>query len=229
GVLIHADPKVIRLDETFGLYPQITIPRHYTGFIAPSGGTPGSRARIRTALGLAPAERLIVASIGGGGVGGDLLLAVGAAFQLLGKEIAARLQIFTGPYCPPEVSAQLADMAGENIHIDRFTEEFPDWLAAADLSVSMAGYNTVLSLVQAGVPALVLPFGQNREQRFRAERLTDKTTIAVLADTDLSPATLAGKMLRHMQFARKKALINLDGAAESARQLVTWYNAGEKR
>jgi predicted glycosyltransferase len=229
GVLIHADPKVISLDETFGLYPQITIPRQYTGFIAPSGGTPGSRARIRAALGLAPADRLIVASIGGGGVGGELLRAVGAAFQLLGEEIAARLQIFTGPYCPPEVLAHLAELPGENILIDRFTEEFPDWLAAADLSVSMAGYNTVLSLVQAGVPALVLPFGQNREQRFRAERLAGETAITVLADTDLTPATLARKMLRHMQFARKKALINLDGAAESVRQLTAWYSAGDWR
>jgi predicted glycosyltransferase len=226
GVLIHADPKVISLGETFGLYPQITIPLHYTGFVAPPGGIPGSRARIRDSLGLAPSDRLIVASIGGGGVGGELLLAVGAAFQLLGEEIPARLQIFTGPYCPPEILAKLTELAGGDIAVDRFTEEFPDWMAAADLSVSMAGYNTMLSLVQAGVPAVVLPFRQNQEQRFRAERLARQTPIAVLADTDLTPATLAGKMLRQLQCARGKTLINLDGAAESVRQLTAWYSAG---
>jgi predicted glycosyltransferase len=35
GLLIHADPKVIRLEETFKRLSEITIPQEYTGFICP--------------------------------------------------------------------------------------------------------------------------------------------------------------------------------------------------
>ena len=55
------------------------------------------------------------------------------------KALAARHRI-TGPYCDNERYRMLSAQSSKNITIERFTDHFPEWLEAADLSISMAGY-----------------------------------------------------------------------------------------
>ena len=117
----------------------------------------------------------------------------------------------------------LQNNSQDNITIDRFTDHFPEWLEAADLSISMAGYNTCMNLVQAGIPALVYPFKQNREQRLRAERLGRKVPIAILEDIGPPPHLLSRKMIQQLEIPRFSADINLDGAEETVRQIEIWY------
>jgi len=222
GILVHSDPTIITLDETFGRIHDITTPLYYTGFVT-KAESQGDREKIRRALGLSATDRLIVASIGGGNVGGELLEAVIRAFTLLEKSTPAHLQIFCGPYFPDAHYTALQKSVRERIKIDRFTDRFPEWLAAADLSVSMAGYNTCMNLVQTGTPALVYPFGQNREQRLRAERLGSKIALGILEDTDLSPERLVDRMTKQLRSTRFISDINVNGAEETARQLTSWY------
>lgn len=233
GVLVHADPRVVTLDETFGRLAEINIPLHYTGYVTgdvsgdggDESGSDGSRQRLRQQLALAPAEQLIVASIGGGTVGHALLTAACQAFPLIRQRHPARLQIFTGPYCPESELTELARLTTPGITVERYTGHFADWLAAADLSLSMAGYNTVMNLLQAGVPALVYPFTQNREQAMRIERLAAKSALLALGEGDLAPERLAGLMLAQLRRERYRPAVDLDGAAESCRQLERWYEA----
>jgi predicted glycosyltransferase len=224
GVLVHADPEVVTLGDTFARTADIRIPIHYTGFVT-RGEADGGEQPLRQELGLSPADRLIVASIGGGNVGGELLLATVTAFAALPAEPPCRLQLFCGPYCDETLFRRLRQNAGTgaNIRVDRFTDRFPAWLAAADLSISMAGYNTCMNLLQAGIPALVHPFGQNREQRLRAERLGGKAPIAVLDEADLQPQRLAQLIRRQLALPRVQPQVKLDGAAETARQLERWH------
>ncbi|MFV0439180.1 MAG: glycosyltransferase family protein [Desulfopila sp.] len=222
GLLIHADSSVITLDATFGRCPDIGIPCHYTGFVVPQ--RPGlSRTAKRRQLGLAPDERLIVVSVGGGNVGAELLVAACAAFLRLHDTDQLRMQIFTGPYCPPTTVADLQQNLPPDCSLARFTDHFADWLMAADLSISMAGYNTCFNIVQTGVPALVYPFGQNREQTFRAQRLAERADMALLTAADLNPATLARQIQVMLGHARYRTTINLAGAVGSREQLERWY------
>ena len=66
--------------------------------------------------------------------------------------------------------------------VSRFTSDFLSYLAAADLSVSMAGYNTCMNVLASRVPSLVWPFAQNREQRLRAEVLQDRGLVGIIED-----------------------------------------------
>lgn len=221
GLLIHADDSIITLDETFSRCRDITIPIHYTGFVTPKSN-PKSRERMRHQLNLRPEEKLIVVSIGGGNVGEKLLTASIEAFRQLSSEYTCRMQLFTGPYYQKESFQGLSRNLPPRVVIDRFTAHFPDWLQAADLSISMAGYNTCMNIVQAGVPALVYPFDQNREQAFRAERLAKKADIHTLRDQDLLPqpfASLVSQMLNH---SRYQSDIHLDGAAGSRHLIERW-------
>ena len=222
AVLVHADPRLVRLEETFSRLPEITIPVTYTGFITPMPAL-DARRRVRSALGLAAADRMIVASAGGGSVGMPLLEAAVRAFGHLNRAGRTVLQVFTGPFLPEGDFEQLRSSAGDGAAVDRFTPEFLSYLAAADLSVSMAGYNTTMNLLAARVPALVWPFAQNREQRLRAERLQALGALRLLKDTELAPPRLAAlmeQMLAHRE--RPDYGIDLNGAQATAGWVDDW-------
>ncbi len=224
GILVHADSEIITLETTFGRLGDIRVPLHYTGFVTVEKSDAGKGGKeIREKLGLAPADKLIVGSIGGGNVGSELLDAAIRAVTILPDSISAHLQLFCGPYCDEASYENLQISMGEHMTIDRFTDRFPAWLEAADLSISMAGYNTCMNLVQAGIPALVYPFKQNSEQRLRAERLGRKAPITIIDETDLVPHLFAKKMLQQFEQPRRTADIHLHGAIETVEQLERWH------
>jgi len=80
AVLVHADPQLITLDETFTPLKEVTIPIHYTGFVSERPSSTGI-LQIREELNLSGQHKLIVVSIGGGSVGEELLYAVLEAFK----------------------------------------------------------------------------------------------------------------------------------------------------
>ena len=166
-MLIHADPRVLKLDETFSRLKDITVPMVYTGFVTPKPA-PDAGAKLRQQLGIDREEILIVASAGGGNVGNILLEAVVEAFEFMNIDKPIHLHVFTGPFLDEDAFERLRRIPDRRIRIFRFTSDFLSYLSGADLSVSMAGYNTCMNIAAAQVPALVWPFPQNREQGLRA-------------------------------------------------------------
>lgn len=222
GLLIHADNEIITLNETFGRCADIRVPIAYTGFVSrQAAGRP--RAEIRRELRLAADDRLIVVSIGGGSVGYELLQGAIAAFSsLTASGITYHMQLFSGPYLQEELFHRLRENLPPKVTLDRFSTSFPDWLQAADLSISMAGYNTCMNILQAGIPALVYPFAQNREQSLRAMRLGKKATIRLLEESDLVPEPLAALMQEMSGKVRFPTAVNLQGAAGTREQIEHW-------
>lgn len=217
---VHADPALLRLEETFGGLGEVRVPVRYTGFVTPRP-EPGAGTALRRELGL-DGQKLIVASAGGGKVGGQLLFATLRAFARLGLS-QARLFIFSGPYMDEAEYRELADLAGSvpGVTVRRFTGRFLDYLDAADLSVSQAGYNTAMNVLAAGVSALAWPFAQNREQRMRAQRLERLGALSVLSDADLAPGRLAVRMVQALEKGRRAGPppVRTDGAACTAKLL----------
>jgi predicted glycosyltransferase len=120
---------------------------------------------------------------------------------------------------------RLSALAGGNVQIERFTPDFVSYLAAADLSVSMAGYNTCMDIISARIPALVWPFDVNREQRMRAKRLARMGALTVLRDQDLEPTRLATLMAQTLQRPYQQTLpLNIDGAATAAKWITQRVN-----
>ena len=225
AVLVHADPRLAQLEETFEQFDEIQIPVIYTGYIAPRP-KPDAGQQIRRQLQLGADEFLIIASAGGGNVGAPLLKAVVRAFDQLNAPNPGRLIVFSGPFLEPGDFDDLQQMAGRNVQIERFTPDFLSYLAAADLSVSMGGYNTTMNILASGVPALVWPFDQNQEQRLRAGRLAQAGVLQVIQDEDLAPGRLAGRMSRLLTAPRPQpAGFALDGAANTAAWLAKRFEA----
>ena len=222
ALLIHSDAAIVRLDDTFSRMKDIRIPLVYTGFVTPRP-LKGDRTAIRHKHGIDDDSRLIVASAGGGKVGFVLLDAVIRAFEMISVETDIYLQIFTGPFMESDAVLRLQEMETDRIAVSRFTPDFPAWLCAADLSVSMAGYNTCMNILAARVPSLVWPFSQNREQRLRAERISEMGGMRILEDADLKPDHLAGLMSRILtEGIRPGDSVDLDGADHTANWILSW-------
>ena len=228
AVLVHSDPKLIKIEETFWRHAEIRIPLFYTGYIAEKP-PPNARHQIRNRLQMKDKELLIVASAGGGSVGRPLLESAIHAFRQFSGDSSARLMVYSGPYMAPQDFAFLKSLAGRNIQVEKFTSEFLAYLAAADLSISMGGYNTSMNILACGIPALVWPFGLNREQRLRAERLAERAALRILSDEDLQSHRLAEILAKTLTEPHPGKLdINLDGAANTAHWLENWVTESKR-
>jgi predicted glycosyltransferase len=156
--------------------------------------------------------------VGGGNVGAELLENSIDAFHLInGDREDFHLQLFCGPYCNEEVFQRLQSKKTSSIAVDRFTNNFTQWLNTADLSISMGGYNTTMNLARTGVPALVYPFAQNREQLLRAQCFSKLLPLSILEPGDLLPAKFAEKIRTQLECPKTDATIALNGAIETAR------------
>ena len=229
AVLVHADSSLVRLNETFDNFHRIRIPVAYTGYIAPKPSADAGQ-KIRQKLQIEADEILIIASAGGGTVGADLLEAVIRAFGQLEGKARRHLILFTGPFLATEQFNRLAEIAGDNVTVENFALDFLSYLAAADLSISMGGYNTTMNILASKVPALVWPFPQNREQRMRAERLAKMGAFRIIEDNELQPDLLAAIMDQTMSSENRASItIDLDGAANTAKWIANWRHVKLKR
>jgi len=215
GLLIHSDPGFIPLENSFSSMEKIEIPVKYTGFVTPKPKFQGKSNTIRRQLRLSVNDKLIVASIGGGNVGAELLQAVAAAASLtMDKHLYFHL--FTGPYSAPELLEELQSLHSSHLQAHGFCDNFPEWLQAADLSISMAGYNTCMNLLQASIPALLYPFAQNREQRMRVTAFANDCAFSLLEKDELNPAKLAHLISRKLKKRKAPNKVDLNGAAKSS-------------
>jgi predicted glycosyltransferase len=206
AVLVHGDPDFIRLDETFARAADIVDMLNYTGFIAPD----------RHARGRQAASGEVVVSAGGGSTGGALLRTALAARR---KSCLSDRpwRILAGPNLPARDRAALVPESG--VTIEPLRPDFRDLLSQCALSVSQAGYNTVMDLLACGARSVVVPFsahGQS-EQAMRADRLAAHGWSHVVPEETLSPDSLATAIDRAMASAPPRiGGLDLDGARKSA-------------
>ena len=222
-LLIHSEAEIMPLEETFSRVDDIQIPIFYTGFVT-ANVKPAAGQKLRRELAIGAQEKLIVASAGGGRSGYKLLSNVIEAVHQLSNSQQIRLEMFTGPFRDDGEFKKLAARSTQRIRVRHFTRRFLDYLSAADVSVSLAGYNTCMNLLVSRVPALVYPYLRQREQPIRVAKIKKFFPMKILQDKDLNPTPLADHIQQMLGASRLSGRIplNLDGAENSARYLMEW-------
>jgi predicted glycosyltransferase len=218
-ILIHADPHFQTLDESFSRMSDLGCPVAYTGYV---GRNTASANRPEPAKFRRPT---IVGSIGAGKCesGHRLLEGLIAAAELLDSELPHKFQIFTGPFMPERDRMRLQGMARNlgNATVSRYTPDLPAHLRAADLSVSMGGYNTIMDVLRANARALVYPVTGNgdSEQAVRAAKLAAMGAIETLETRELVPRLLASRITNALRKPTKAVSLDMDGS-ETTRRLI---------
>ena len=217
AILIHSDPNLVMLDDTFSRISDIKPLVHYTGFVSAEPPL-NSRKEFRKKLNISEDAILIVASAGGGRSGAPLLKSVISAFRSIQTDRPSFLFVFTGPYMSRQDFEHIKGHSGNGISVSRFTDDFLSYLIAADLSVSMGGYNTCMNIIATKVPAMVLPFSGDREQGIRVDRLERLGILKQLNGPDLEHQRLS--TLMEESISRKPSgsvSIDMNGALNTAR------------
>lgn len=221
GVLVHGDKQVIPFEATFPAAAAIGELLEYTGYVVDGADRPMIGA-------LRSQDSEIVVSIGGGAVGQELLQAALAAAQA--GVLAPRLwRLLAGTNLPePQFQALRAQAAGDaRVTVERARPDFRQLLGNASLSISQAGYNTVMDVLVAGCPAVVVPFAAEAEgeQLFRAREFERRGLLTVLEEGRLTPQALATAATAALTQPSAGHGIDLDGARAAARALQRWAGA----
>ena len=234
AVLVHGDPKLISFEASFPAAPDIADRLIYTGYVyephltlpslrdgplpLPPGGRRGKLAATRGEVGDSIPQGGVVVSAGGGAAGAALLNAAVAA-RRDGCLADAPWRLLTGANLPEAEYAALCRSAPAGVTVERFRPDLPALLRQCRVSVSQAGYNTVLDILLARARAVLVPFAAEREteQLMRAERLAALGAAVLVRESDLSPATLATAIERAAAREPARVMVNTDGAANSAR------------
>ncbi len=237
-LLIHSDPKFQRLEETFSRMWDLKPSTKYTGFVAEAcleaAPDPTQKdALLDDFLSGETEKPLILASIGGGRVGIELLECAVKASVGIEKTVPHRLLIFTGPYLPEADYLRLEKMASthSNICVRKYTTRFLFFMKQAALSISMAGYNTCMNLLVTETKALLLPFtgNQNEEQTIRAEKLEALGLAAMIPPEALEPAVLAEKITALLEAAPASTPLAIDGAQKTAAFLTEMLSEPDRK
>ena len=186
-LLIHADPALVRFEESFPAWDDVKARAIYTGYVAEADESPWSGVGPSTV-----GKGEVIVSAGGGAVGAPLLHAALKARPMTSLA-DRRWRLLVGPNVPAADQAALAAAATEGIVIEPARRDFPVLLRNAALSISQAGYNTVIETLCHADRAVLVPFGTAREteQADRARLLAARGMVASVPPDTLSPATLA--------------------------------------
>jgi predicted glycosyltransferase len=213
-VLVHGDPGAIPFERSFPLAGRIAARIEYTGYVVDDG---------KPANGDSGRGEVIV-SAGGGAVGAGLLAAAIRAkpFTLLHDRT---WRVLAGDNLPDEDFQELERLAAgvSGIELERSRPDFTTLLGNCTLSVSQAGYNTLMEILGAATPAVVVPFarGQETEQALRARYFAGRGLLELVEESALAPEMLAAAVDRAAQKPRAAlGSINLDGARRSAASVM---------
>jgi predicted glycosyltransferase len=191
-VLVHGDPDFIPLDASFPAASEIADRLIYTGYI--SAPDQPDAADETTGAGE------VLVSVGGGAVGGTLLT-IAVEARRRGCLTGLTWRLLAGPNLPADTFDGLAEGLPPGVVLERYRREFPRMLRHCRVSVSQAGYNTILNILAARVPAVVVPFAAEREteQRLRAARLAARGVLELVDEADLTPDRLSRAIERAIE------------------------------
>lgn len=221
-VLVHADPTFAALEDSFEPTHPLAVPVRYTGFLSHSEPTASD---VETREG-------VVISAGGGMVGESLFRAAVHAHRLNWPTLGVQTTIVAGPFAPAHVLADLRAEARctEGLTVVSHVPDLRGLLRRARCSVSQCGYNTMLDIVGTGVPSLVVPFSEGREneQTRRAQRLAERQAVRWLDARELTAARLAEEIRLLLDFQPRPLPFLVDGASVSA-QIITALETAHAR
>ncbi len=178
--------------ESFGPgLPQIRdwVAEHFefSGYVTPAAERL-DRAAVRAELGYAEDERVCIVSVGGSGVGIDLLRRVLAAYPKAKASIPAlRMVVVCGPRIDPSSLP-----APEGVEVRQYVHELYRHLGVCDVAVVQGGLTTGMELVAAKTPFLYFPLRDHFEQNFHVRhRLTRYGADRSLDIETAEPETIA--------------------------------------
>ena len=218
-ILVYGEREIYDSVAEYGLSWRAAEKTRFVGYL---GREPGRQSpeQIRSALGV-DQRPLVLVMAGGGEDGHDLLRAVLEAIRLRGDGTSFECLLLGGPLMPANHRREVLGLARERaVHYIDFSDDVPSYVRAADVVVSMGGYNSVCELLASGKPALIVPrVTPRREQLIRARALANRGHLRLIHPAELEPRRLFDEMSRLLQEGRAPVNLSINGLPAAAAAL----------
>lgn len=210
-VLVHGDPKLAKLTETFPVAERVADKITYTGYVdAVTGDSPVSTDRSD-----------VLVSAGGGAAGRALYR---AAIEAAQTDDQSQWRLLVGNNLMSSDFDELRQASGGNVIVERNRSDFRGLLKAAGVSVSQAGYNTVVDVVRSGVNSVLVPYAKSdeQEQTIRARKLALTGQVVLLPEQELNSTSLIAAVQQAKRLEPQPLNLDINGAAVSASMIASW-------
>jgi pimeloyl-ACP methyl ester carboxylesterase/predicted glycosyltransferase len=177
----------------------------------------GDRTMLRGELGFRDEESVCIVTVGGTGVGADLLRRVIAAFPEAKRRVPAlRMIVVTGPRIEP---ASLPTHPG--LEVVPYVHNLYRHLAACDLAVIQGGLSTAMELTAYKRPFLYFPLRHHFEQNFHVRQRLERYGAGRRMDfDDASPDVIACAISEEIGRDAAYRDVETDGATRAAKYIA---------
>jgi pimeloyl-ACP methyl ester carboxylesterase/predicted glycosyltransferase len=175
------------------------------------------RDRLRAELGYRPDEQVCIVTVGGSGVGADLLRRVIAAYpQARSLVPGLRMIAVAGPRIDPA-----ALPAHEGLEVRAYVQDLYRHLAACDLAVVQGGLTTAMELTASQRPFLYFPLRHHFEQNFHVRHRLERHGAGRRMDfATATPEAIATAIAAEIGTEVSYRPVAADGAARAAAMLA---------
>lgn len=148
------------------------------------------KSSLKYRLGYAPKKKLIIASVGGIGIGKEFFASIDAAASELVKVAKGALEIVF--ICGPRLPIDSVKVSSSIIKVRGYVPQLYEHFAAADFAIIKAGLSSAVELAALGTPFVYVPIpGSVEEELEVAPRLKRLGVGQLVKLSDLTPANLA--------------------------------------
>ncbi len=205
NILVLGSRHIFDICAEYKIPPALCRKVTYCGYVSREDHLQDKK-KLRAGLGFSEDEEFVLVTAGGGEDGYTVLLRSIEAAQRFSSNQSIRTVVVTGPELSLDKRNSLAGVASRSSGIS-VVEFLPDMLShmhAADVVVSMGGYNTICELATLNKRAVVVPRVQPvMEQAIRMERISDYGPFIAVSPIDLQANILSDAILTQLQLRRE--------------------------
>jgi predicted glycosyltransferase len=195
-IWVYGDKDIYNPVEQYAFPDEIEQKVVFTGYISRQEVDCAGRRKIRKQFRVVDQDSFILVTTGGGGDGSEVLDHYISMHETFPESLPFKSVVITGPFLPKTKREELRKRAEKfGIRVLPFHSQLEELIKAADLVISMGGYNTICEILTQHTPALIIPREYPRqEQLIRAERLKSKNLIDFIPWSQVTPSILREKI-----------------------------------
>ena len=214
-VLVYGARDIFDTAAAYGLHEAAAKVRH-CGYLcrplADLAAGSGAGAAVRR---LWPERRdFVVITAGGGHDAYPMMSASLEALRQFDADSRPEVLLITGPLMAADGRARLRQQAADlPVHVEDCVADAASPMVAADLVVTMGGYNTLMEAIRFGKQTLVVPrVGPSAEQQIRAALLDQMGLVRAVMPDEATPRRLAEQMALALREPRQPTVqLKFDG------------------
>jgi len=227
-ILIYGEKDIFDSVYEYEIPPQVSQKVRFCGYLTATGSVDRLEKEIREELGVD--GKLIIAT---GGGGGDAYPLLSTLIEAVPQIPDSTVVIFGGPLMGEKDRKNLKEQINGDSRIQfyDFVPDFRAYMKAADVVVTMCGYNLAAEIIYHRPRAIVVPRtwrfgehgnrkarGEEKEQIMRAEMMSKYGIVEMIKPQELSASTLAEKIshaLTHSLDKGSNIKISIDGLRQA--------------